>query len=136
MYLTEITKSISEGDYSKRIKITSYDEIGELSNSFNMMASKLEEKTQILKDYTTNLEKTVEERTKDLVRINQELEIQSSNLEKAYKELLTLDQMKDKMIRDVSHELKSPVAQVQMAIDLWSKEVKKRAYRPLKRRKI
>ena len=36
-----------------------------------MMASKLEEKTQILKDYTTNLEKTVEERTKDLVRINQ-----------------------------------------------------------------
>jgi len=125
LYLTEITKSISEGDYSKRIKITSHDEIGELSNSFNMMASKLEEKTQILKDYTTNLEKTVEERTKDLVRINQELEIQSSNLEKAYKELLTLDQMKDKMIRDVSHELKSPVAQVQMAIDLWSKEVKK-----------
>ena len=89
------------------------------------MASILEEKTQILKEYTTNLEKTVEERTKDLVRMNQELEKQSSNLERAYKELLTLDQMKDKMIRDVSHELKSPVAQVQMAIDLWSKEVKK-----------
>src|SRR3990172_9044865 len=85
VYLTEVTKSISEGDYSKRVKITSHDEIGELSNSFNKMASFLEEKTQIL----------------------------------------TLDQMKDKMIRDVSHELKSPVAQVQMAIDLWSKEVKK-----------
>ncbi|MBU6392309.1 MAG: HAMP domain-containing protein, partial [Planctomycetes bacterium] len=125
LYLTEVTKSISEGDYSKRLKITSSDEIGELSNSFNKMASFLEEKTQILKEYTSNLEKTVEERTKDLVRINQELERQSSNLEKAYKELLTLDQMKDKMIRDVSHELKSPVAQVQMAIDLWSAEVKK-----------
>lgn len=125
VYLTEVTKSISEGDYSKRVKIISHDEIGELSNSFNKMASFLEEKTQILKDYTANLEKTVEERTKDLVRMNQELERQSSNLEKAYKELLTLDQMKDKMIRDVSHELKSPVAQVQMAIDLWSKELKK-----------
>ncbi len=125
LYLTEVTKSISEGDYSKRLKITSSDEIGELSNSFNKMASFLEEKTQILKEYTSNLEKTVEERTKDLVRINQELERQSSNLEKAYKELLPLDQMKDKMIRDVSHELKSPVAQVQMAIDLWSAEVKK-----------
>ncbi len=125
LYLTEITKSISEGDYSKRVKITSNDEIGELSHSFNKMASFLEEKTQILKEYTTNLERTVEERTKDLVRMNQELEKQSSNLEKAYKELLTLDQMKDKMIRDVSHELKSPVAQVQMAIDLWSMEVKK-----------
>src|SRR3990172_2911380 len=123
VYLTEVTKSISEGDYSKRVKITSNDEIGELSNSFNKMASFLEEKTQILKNYTTDLEKTVEERTKDLVRMNQELEKQSNNLEKAYKELLTLDQMKDKMIRDVSHELKSPVAQVQMAVDLWSKEV-------------
>ncbi|MCF6154848.1 MAG: HAMP domain-containing protein [Candidatus Brocadia sp.] len=125
LYLTEITKSISEGDYSKRVKITSNDEIGELSNSFNKMASFLEEKTQILKEYTANLERTVEERTRDLTRMNQELEKQSSNLEKAYKELLTLDQMKDKMIRDVSHELKSPVAQVQMAIDLWSMEVKK-----------
>ncbi|OOP55848.1 MAG: hypothetical protein AYP45_12525 [Candidatus Brocadia carolinensis] len=125
VYLTEVTKSISEGDYSKRVKITSSDEIGELSNSFNKMASFLEEKTQILKEYTANLEKTVDERTQDLTRINQELEKQSSNLEKAYKELLTLDQMKDKMIRDVSHELKSPVAQVQMAIDLWSAEVKK-----------
>lgn len=125
LYLTEVTKSISEGDYSKRVKITSNDEIGELSNSFNKMASVLEEKTQILKEYTANLERTVEERTRDLIRINQELEKQSSNLEKAYKELLTLDQMKDKMIRDVSHELKSPVAQVQMAIDLWSMEVKK-----------
>ncbi len=125
LYLTEVTKSISEGDYSGRVKITSHDEIGELSDSFNKMASVLEEKTQILKEYTANLEKTVEERTKDLIRINQELEMQSNNLGKAYKELLTLDQMKDKMIRDVSHELKSPVAQVQMAIDLWSKEVKK-----------
>ncbi|NUO08011.1 MAG: HAMP domain-containing protein [Candidatus Brocadia sp.] len=125
VYLTEVTKSISEGDYSKRVKILSRDEIGELSNSFNKMASFLEEKTQILKEYTSNLEKTVEERTKDLIRMNQELEKQSNNLQQAYKELLTLDQMKDKMIRDVSHELKSPVAQVQMAIDLWSTEVKK-----------
>lgn len=129
LYLTEVTKSISEGDYSKRVKITSNDEIGELSNSFNKMASFLEEKTQILKEYTANLERTVEERTKDLVRMNQELE-------KAYKELLTLDQMKDKMIRDVSHELKSPVAQVQMAIDLWSMEVKKTHIDRLKEEKF
>lgn len=125
LYLTEGTKSISAGDYSKRLKIVSHDEIGELSNSFNKMAGILEEKTHMLKEYTTNLEKTVDERTKALVNINQELEKKTKDLEQAYKELLTLDQMKDKMIRDVSHELKSPVAQVQMAIDLWSKEVKK-----------
>jgi len=33
--------------------------------------------------------------------------------------------MKDVMIRDVTHELKSPVAQVQMAIDLWTSEATK-----------
>jgi len=125
LYLTDVTKSISAGDYSKRVKIISQDEIGELSQSFNKMAKFLEEKTQKLQEYTTNLENTIEERTKDLTRINKELEKQSRDLEKAYEELLTLDQMKDKMIRDVSHELKSPVAQVQMAIDLWTKEVKK-----------
>jgi signal transduction histidine kinase len=136
LYLTEGTKSISEGDYSKRLKIASHDEIGELSNSFNKMASILEEKTHMLKEYTTNLEKTVDERTKDLVNINQELEKKSKDLEQAYKELLTLDQMKDKMIRDVSHELKSPVAQVQMAIDLWSKEVKKEHIDPSREEKF
>ena len=36
-----------------------------------------------------------------------------------------LDKMKDVMIRDVTHELKSPVAQVQMAIDLWTNEATK-----------
>ncbi len=125
VYLTGVTKSIAEGDYRERVKISSHREIEELANSFNKMAHSLEEKTQKLKEYTSNLEKTVEERTKDLTRINQELENQSRHLEKAYKELLTLDQMKDKMIRDVSHELKSPVAQVQMALDLWTKAVKK-----------
>ena len=33
--------------------------------------------------------------------------------------------MKDSMIRDVTHELKSPVAQVQMAIGLWTGEANK-----------
>ena len=40
-------------------------------------------------------------------------------------ELRSLDKLKDSMIRDVTHELKSPVAQVQMAIDLWTGEVNK-----------
>jgi len=136
VYLTDITKSIAEGDFSKRVNIITKDEIGELSNSFNKMADSVEEKTHALEEYTFNLEKIIEERTKDLTQINKELEKQSHDLEKAYKELLTLDQMKDKMVRDVSHELKSPVAQVQMAIDLWMKEVKKENCDPSKEEKF
>ncbi|ODS34781.1 MAG: two-component sensor kinase [Candidatus Scalindua rubra] len=78
-----------------------------------------------LQNYTSNLEKTVEDRTRDLKIINRELEQRNIDIEKANEELRSLDKMKDTMIRDVSHELKSPVAQVQMAIDIWNNEVNK-----------
>lgn len=78
-----------------------------------------------LQNYTSNLEKTVEERTRDLKIINRELAQRNVEIEKANEELRSLDKMKDTMIRDVSHELKSPVAQVQMAIDMWINEVNK-----------
>ncbi len=78
-----------------------------------------------LQEYTANLEKTVEERTIDLKSTNEELKQRSIEIENANEELRSLDKMKDVMIRDVTHELKSPVAQVQMAIDLWTKEATK-----------
>ena len=78
-----------------------------------------------LQEYTANLEKTVEERTRDLKSTNEELKQRSVEIEKANEELRSLDKMKDVMIRDVTHELKSPVAQVQMAIGLWTAEAAK-----------
>ena len=78
-----------------------------------------------LQDYTANLEKTVEERTRDLKLTNEEVKQRNIEIEKANEELRSLDKMKDSMIRDVTHELKSPVAQVQMAIGLWTGEANK-----------
>ncbi|MFN3467339.1 MAG: ATP-binding protein, partial [Candidatus Brocadiales bacterium] len=80
---------------------------------------------QKLQQYTLDLEKTVEERTRALMLTNKELEEKNRQLEKANTELRTLDRLKDSIIRDVSHELKSPVAQVKMAFDLWFEEKKK-----------
>jgi signal transduction histidine kinase len=56
---------------------------------------------------------------------NEELKQRSVEIERANEELRSLDKMKDSMIRDVTHELKSPVAQVQMAIGLWTGEANK-----------
>ncbi len=78
-----------------------------------------------LQEYTANLEKIVEERTIDLKSTNDKLKQRSVEIEKANEELRSLDKMKDVMIRDVTHELKSPVAQVQMAIGLWTSEATK-----------
>jgi len=114
----------------KHVFIASYpilDNEGELKSIIKIVRDITEQKKleKELQDYTTNLEKTVEERTRDLKSSNAELEQRSLQIERANEELRSLDKMKDSMIRDVTHELKSPVAQVQMAIDLWTNEVNK-----------
>ena len=93
------TKAIAEGDLTRRVDIRSRDEFGELAESFNTMAQSIEEKTR-------------------------ELEKTTHNLEKANKELRGLDKVKDNIIRDVSHELKSPLAQLRLALELWGEDVK------------
>ncbi|GJQ57965.1 MAG: HAMP domain-containing protein [Candidatus Scalindua sp. AMX11] len=114
----------------KHVSIASYpilDSDGKLKSVIKIVRDISEQKKleHELQNYTTNLEKTIEERTSDLKLSNKELEQRNLEIEKANEELRGLDKMKDTMIRDVSHELKSPVAQVKMAIDLWNIEVNK-----------
>ncbi len=90
----ETTRAIANGDLSRRVNVRSGDEFGELAESFNTMAESIEEKTKALEETTRNLEI-------------------------ANEELRGLDKMKDNIIRDVSHELKSPLAQLRLALELW-----------------
>ena len=93
------TRAIANGDLSKRVDVKSSDEFGELAESFNTMAESIEEKTLALEETTRNLEK-------------------------ANEKLRGLDKMKDNIIRDVSHELKSPLAQLRLALELWAGDKK------------
>ena len=77
------------------------------------------------KEWNVELEKMVEKRTQDLNIANIELTKKNLELENANEELRSLDKMKDNIIRDISHELKTPVAHIGMAMNLWSEEVKK-----------
>lgn len=78
-----------------------------------------------IKEWNVELEKMVEERTQDLNAANIELTKKNLELEKANEELRSLDKMKDNIIRDISHELKTPVAHIEMAMNHWVEEVKK-----------
>ncbi|MCP4412749.1 MAG: HAMP domain-containing protein, partial [Gammaproteobacteria bacterium] len=114
----------------KYVLIASYpilNKEGKLESIIKLVRDITEQKKleKELQEYTANLEKTVEERTIDLKSTNEELKQRSVEIEQANEELRSLDKMKDVMIRDVTHELKSPVAQVQMAIDLWTNEAAK-----------
>jgi PAS domain S-box-containing protein len=57
--LTAVTAKMAAGDLSQRVKVITKDEIGILGTSFNYMIEQIQ-------DYTSNLEKKVEERTKEL----------------------------------------------------------------------
>ncbi len=57
--LTEITAKMVEGDLNQRVKVLGADEIGLLGTSFNRMIAQIQ-------DYTSNLEKMVEDRTGEL----------------------------------------------------------------------
>jgi len=115
---------------NKYVFIASYpilNKEGKLESIIKLVRDITEQKKleKELQEYTANLEKIVEERTIDLKSTNEELKRRSIEIEQANEELRSLDKMKDVMIRDVTHELKSPVAQVQMAIDLWTNEAAK-----------
>ena len=127
--LPETAEHYVERD-NKYVFIASYpilDKEGRLESIIKLVRDITEQKKleKELQEYTANLEKTVEERTRDLKSTNEELKQRSVEIERANEELRGLDKMKDVMIRDVTHELKSPVAQVQMAINLWTSEATK-----------
>ena len=75
--LVQGTNEIAKGNFSHRITVTSEDELGKLSKSFNLMASDLEqelsERKQIeqnLQEHKEDLEKTVSARTAELQETN------------------------------------------------------------------
>lgn len=79
--LTIMAENISKGNLDQTIDISSKDEIGILSKAFNTMASnlkkdinKLKQTEKELKRHRDHLEELVQERTKELVEKNKELE--------------------------------------------------------------
>ncbi len=53
--LKEITHYISHGDFGKKIYVTTNDEIGDLSESFNIMCDRLRELDQLTSDFISNI---------------------------------------------------------------------------------
>ncbi|GLB60081.1 sensor histidine kinase [Cytobacillus sp. NCCP-133] len=53
--LTKATKSLSNGDFNVELDINRYDELGELSHSFQRMANKLEQMDDMRKEFISNI---------------------------------------------------------------------------------
>ncbi len=64
--LVRATQTIAKGDLSWVVEVNRKDELGKLAQAFNQMTISLKESRKQIEDYSRNLEKKVEERTKEL----------------------------------------------------------------------
>jgi len=73
--LQKDTKKLMNGNINHEIAITRKDEIGDLSQTFNLMTLNLKKSWEKLEEYNKNLEKEVKDKTKDLTNLNEDLKL-------------------------------------------------------------
>ncbi len=72
--LMERAKSLAQGDFQSRVQVISRDELGQLAQVFNAMAVDLSDSRRQIQEHTENLERLVEQRTRELEKANKLLE--------------------------------------------------------------
>lgn len=96
--LMQGTDEIAEGNFAHRIAVASRGEFGYLAKHFNQMARRLEQQQEKLSVARAVLEHKVAERTRELDRVNRELQSQ--------------DHARRQLFADISHELRTPITVV------------------------
>jgi len=111
--LSDSATLIAEGDLSRRLDITSQDELGQLADSFNTMAESLEERESRIQEGYRDLEKAnkeLESSYSQLEATAQELEHKSKNLKEKVGDLTFFHEATDRL--RLSIELEDIIASV------------------------
>jgi two-component system, NtrC family, sensor kinase len=98
--MAEAAQKVADGDYSTQVAITTHDEIGYLAECFNRMTRELESSARELREWASNLESKVEERTAQVKSIQSHL-IQTEKLAAI-----------GKLAAGVAHEINNPLTGV------------------------
>ncbi|WP_286884885.1 ATP-binding protein [Aneurinibacillus sp. UBA3580] len=112
--LTLALRKSGEGNYKEKIAVTSQDEIGNLTQTFNWMNETIEQLIEALEERAKDLEKKVFERTKEL----QEANIQIVN---TYEQLKSFEESRSELILQISHDLKTPLTSIKGYLQVLNK---------------
>ncbi len=120
MNLAEATEQVTFGDLSVRVQTSSRTELGVLYSSFNQMTENLQEHKLQQEEFNRELERLVEERTR-------ELKTSEGSLRKTQQDLVRMEKIATigQIASTVNHEIKTPLNVLYMNLQLLNKEIKK-----------
>jgi signal transduction histidine kinase len=110
-------------DYSLRVPRTSADEIGTLTDGFNLMLRELERQHRELDQYRTTLEEQVNDRTAVLSTDIEQLKEKIEELLAAKLQAEAASKAKSDFLANMSHELRTPLNAIIGFSDLMRSEI-------------
>lgn len=105
--LRDAAEKIGQGDFAVTLPVTRLDEIGQLSQQTNRMATALSERQAQVQEDWARLTDTVEARTEELRQANARLE--------------EIDENRRRFFADISHELRTPLTVILMEAQIGKK---------------
>lgn len=123
--IVQVIGELEKGNFKARVNLIANDETGVLSQSFDKMAQEIERNRAELEDLNRNLEFRVMEKTENLTRAYERLQLSNQNiavanreLEEANRKLKEIDRLKSDFISVVSHELRTPITSIKAFAEL------------------